>query len=103
MALGRRHIGACLLDSRAVDSIIDPNENLAGTHLLVVLDHYGYNIPADLRSNHHCLVVTVVAAVVVVLVAWGLPPFQGSTEKTENAYVHGRAVRGRRLGAGFPQ
>jgi multidrug resistance efflux pump len=38
------------------------------------------------------LVLAVVAAVLVVLAAWGLPPFQGSTEKTENAYVRGRTV-----------
>lgn len=41
------------------------------------------------------VVVTVVAAVVAVLAvlaAWGLPPFPGSVEATDNAYVRGRTT-----------
>jgi len=38
------------------------------------------------------IVVTSITAVFVILAAWGLLPFEGSFEKTENAYVRGRTT-----------
>jgi multidrug resistance efflux pump len=38
------------------------------------------------------IAVVALSAVLVVLAAWGLPPFAGSVEKTENAYVRGRVA-----------
>jgi multidrug resistance efflux pump len=39
-----------------------------------------------------CIVGLAVASAIAILVAWRLPPFNGSEEKTENAYVRGRTT-----------
>jgi multidrug resistance efflux pump len=49
--------------------------------------------PAPKRPYAIALIVVIaVSAILVVLAAWGLPPFEGSVEKTENAYVRGRVA-----------
>jgi multidrug resistance efflux pump len=49
--------------------------------------------PAPKRPYMIALIVMLaVAAVLVILAAWGLPPFAGAIEKTENAYVRGRTA-----------
>ena len=37
-------------------------------------------------------VVLAIAAVLLILAAWGLPPFSGGAEVTQNAYVRGRTT-----------
>ena len=49
--------------------------------------------PAPKRPYAIVLIAVIaLSAVLVVLAAWGLPPFSGSVEKTENAYVRGRVA-----------
>lgn len=49
---------------------------------------------APQRSRRQIIIgsVILVAAILVALAAWDLPPFGGSTETTNNAYVRGRTV-----------
>ena len=52
----------------------------------------GWRPPARDRRTIIAIVLIALAAILAILYAWGLPPFAGFSEKTDNAYVRGRVT-----------
>ncbi len=52
----------------------------------------GWRPPDKTRTTVIIIIAAALFAILAILYAWGLPPFAGGAEKTDNAYVRGRVT-----------